>query len=169
MMLGQHTEARETLQQGMQASAEDAELLALVGLLNIQGGNTVSGIEQLEMAVNAAPDNASLRDELARAYITAGQAENAIQLLNSMLAAGGEQQQTEALLVYAHLREGQFDKAIDAVMGMLDKRPQDPAVLTLAGSVFASSGETQAARKYYNNALQQRAKYIPASMELARL
>jgi FimV-like protein len=106
----------------------------------------------LEKAVKAAPESADLKGELARAYITAGQTDDAIELLNTILGKGGEQQQTQALLISAYLRAGEYDRAIDTVMSMLAKQPDDPAALTLAGSVFASSGDNAEARNYYRKA-----------------
>ncbi len=169
MLLGQHSEAHEALQPGIEDGIKDAELQALVGLSYLQGGNVLSGIEGLEKAIHAEPDSVPLKDELAKAYILAGQAENAIRLLNDMLADGGDRQQTEALLIYAHLRTGQFDKAVEAVLDMLDKDPGNPAVMTLAGSVFAASDNKAEARKYFNKALQAIPDFVPATMALARL
>ena len=169
MKLGQHDEAQAALQPGLEASGDDAELLALVGLSQMQGGDTVSGIAGLEKAVKAAPESSSLKSELARAYISTGETENAIKELNEILAGGGDRRQAEALLISAHLKAGQHEKAIDVALGMLQESPEDPAVLSLAGSVFVASNDRPEARKYFNKALQVKPGYVPATMLLARL
>ncbi|MBK8163180.1 MAG: PEP-CTERM system TPR-repeat protein PrsT [Gammaproteobacteria bacterium] len=169
MLLGEQDQARATLQPALKESADDAELLALIGLSRLQGGQTASGIEGLEQAVKAAPDSAAIRGELAKAYISAGDTDRAIQQLNTLLAQGGNEQQTQTLLVLAHLRAGNVDKAINTVLGMLARFPEDPAVLTLVGNVFAASGDRPEARKYFNKTLKYKPGFVPATMSLARL
>ena len=51
MLMGQHEQAKSTLQPGLQGGENDAELLALVGLSHLQGGDITSGIADLEKAV----------------------------------------------------------------------------------------------------------------------
>ncbi len=170
LQLGQHDEAQAALQAGMESNAaNDAELMALVGLSQLQGGDTVSGIAGLERAVKSAPESLTLRSELARAYISAGETENAIRELNTILAGSGDKKQAETLLISAHIKAGHYDKAIDTVLSMLQKSPDDPAVLSLAGNVFAVSNNRAEARKYFNKALQIMPSYAPATMLLARL
>jgi putative PEP-CTERM system TPR-repeat lipoprotein len=169
LILEQHDEAQAILQPGLRESTDDAELLALVGLSRLQGGNTASGIEGLEKAVKLAPDSATLRGVLAKAYLSSGDTDNAIKELNTILAEDGGQEQTETLLVLAHLRAGSTDQAIDAVLKMLARKPQDPAVLALVGIVFVVSEDRVEARKYFNKALQIQPGFVPATVSLARL
>ncbi|MCK4705527.1 MAG: PEP-CTERM system TPR-repeat protein PrsT [Gammaproteobacteria bacterium] len=167
--LGQHDEAQAALQPDLEDNVEDAELLALVSLSQLQAGNIASGIEGLEKAVKAAPESSTLKSELARAYISAGETENAIKELNTILAEGGDKKQAEALLISAHIKAEQYDKAIVVVLDMLQENPDDPAVLSLAGNVFVASNDRSEARNYFNKALQIKPDYVPATMLLARL
>jgi putative PEP-CTERM system TPR-repeat lipoprotein len=149
--LGQHEEAQAALKPGLEEGGEDAELLALVGLSQLQSGDMASGIEGLEKAVKTAPESMALRRNLARAYISAGETESAIKELNAIL------------------RAEQYDQAINVVLDMFQKSPEDPAVLSLAGNVFAASNDRLEARKYFNRALHIKPDYVPATMLLARL
>ena len=169
LILEQHDEAQAILQPGLKESADDAELLTLVGLSRLQGGNTASGIEGLEKAIKLAPDSAAIRGALAKAYLSSGDTDHAIQELNTILAEGGDQEQTETLLILAHLRAGSTDQAIDTVLKMLARKPQDPAVLALVGIVFVVSEDRVEARKYFNRALQIQPGFVPATVSLARL
>ncbi|MCK5923913.1 MAG: tetratricopeptide repeat protein, partial [Methylococcales bacterium] len=54
-------------------------------------------------------------------------------------------------------------------MEMLTINPKDPAILTLAGNVFAASDDKPEARKYFSRALQLKPGYVPATMSLTRL
>ena len=170
MLLGQQDEAQVTLQKALrEEGTEDAELLALMGLSQLQGGDIASGIEGLEHALKVDPERATLRRELAKAYISTGETEDAIQQLKIILAEGRGEKQTEALLVIAHLRAENFDQAINAALELLTMNPNDPAVLTLTGNVFAASDNKPEARKYFRKALQLKPGYVPATMSLARL
>ena len=59
--------------------------------------------------------------------------------------------------------------AIRAALDMLARRPDDPAVLTLVGTVFADSGDRPEARNYFSKALQLSPGHVQATMSLARL
>jgi putative PEP-CTERM system TPR-repeat lipoprotein len=169
MLLGRAEEAREVLQTALVDESADAELLALAGLSELRRGEKLAGITGLEKALKASPGNVSIRSELARAYIEAGDTGLAINELKSMLAEGGEQQQTETLLVLAHLRAGEFDHAISRVLEMLSGRPNDAALQTLAGVVFATSGDRAEARKYLARALQLESGLPAATLALAHI
>ena len=169
ILLGQHEEAQTTLRPGLQESDNDAELLALVGLSQIQAGDLTSGITDLEKAVVAAPDSNALRGELAKAYISAGETENAIKQLNKIMAEGGNKNQAEVLKVSAYLRAKQYDQAINVALDILQRSPQDAAVMSLVGNVFAASGDRTEARKYFNQALTIEPENSQATMLLAAL
>ena len=169
ILLGQNEDAQAVLLSGMKESDDDAELLALVGLSQIKGGDIASGIMGLEKAVGAAPESKALRGELAKAYISAGETENAINQLNKILAEGGDRNQAEILKVTAYLQSEQYDKAINVALDILSRSPQDVAVLSMVGNVFASSGDNAEARKYFDKALEIEPGNWLATMLLAAL
>jgi len=169
MKLGRLEEARATFKKGLQDSGDDAELLALVGLAQLQGGDTSAGIEGLENAVKASPESAPLRNELVKAYISAGEIDNAIEQLDAMMAEGGDVDRTTTLLILAHLKGGHFDKAISLALEMLSRKPDDPDVLTLVGTVFAATDDRAEARKYFNKVLKLKPGDVLATLSLARI
>jgi len=169
ILLGQQKEAQATLQTGLQVSDDDAELLALLGLSQLKGGDIESGITDLEKAVVAAPDSKALRRTLAKAYLSAGETEKAINELNKIVAEGGNRIEAEVMIVTAYLREKQYDKAINVVLEIHERWPQDTTVMSLVGNVFAASGDTAEARKYFNKALKIEPENFQVIMLLARL
>jgi len=169
IILGQHDNARLVLQPATNETVADAELLALVGISELRRGNTAAGITGLEKAVAANPENIAIRRELASIYIKAGETGLAIQELNVILEKGGQLKRTEVLLVYAHLSAGEFDAAINITLDLLAGYPDDPVIMTLTGNVFAASGDTQEARKYFERALQVEPGFPPATLSLARI
>jgi len=169
ILLGQHGEAKKTLRSGLQGNENDAELLALVGLSQLQAGEIISGIADLEKAVLVAPDSNILRGELAKAYISAGDTKKAINQLNKILAEGGDKNHAEALMVSAYIRAKDYNKAIDVVLDILKRSPNDVAVMSLVGNVFAASGDRVEARKYFDQALEIEPENVQATMLLASL
>lgn len=169
LQLGQPENARTALQEAGDDGAGDAELLALIGMSELQGGNVAAGVSTLEGAVKTAPQDTALRSELARAYLAAGESNRAIEELEALLEQDSSQDQSRALLIVARLRAGQNAQAIDLMLEMLARNPDDPVLLTMAGSVFAVSGDRKEARKYFSAALKARPHYVPATMSLARI
>lgn len=169
ILLGRAREARSLLGKAQPDATGDAELLALVGLSDLARGERNAGIASLEQALKLDSANLPIRTELARAYIEAGDSAQAISELKSVMAAGGEWQQTGMLLVLAHLRAGEFNQAIKQVLEMLHGHEQDPALQTLAGNVFAASGDHAEARRYLAQALQLKPDLPPAILTLANI
>lgn len=169
ILLGRNEDAGRILQDALVRETNDAELLALAAMSDLYLGRTAAGIAGLEQAVKVDPESAVLRNELAKAYIEAGESGLAINELRGLLARGGRQQQTEALLVLAHLRAGEHSEAINLVLDMVSRSPADAAVLTLAGNVFAASGDLQEARSYLEGVAGREAEFLPAILSLARI
>jgi len=167
MLLGQTDNAIEVMEQG--TSADDAELLALVGLSELQRGNLEAGIVGLKNALAEAPDSVALRKELVLAYLSTGESSLAIQELQYLVKKDDTELHTESLLITAFLQAGEFERAIELSLELLSRNPQNPAITSLVGTVFAASGDKQEARKYFNRALSIRQDFFPATIALARV
>jgi putative PEP-CTERM system TPR-repeat lipoprotein len=168
ILLGEHDEAQATLQPVLKQGGDDAELLALVGLSDLARGRDAEGIAGLEKAVGAAPGNTAIRGELARAYITAGETERAIQELQVIQKQEGRQVQTETLMAIAYLRDGKFPQAVSIALELLSAHPDDPATITLAGNIFAASGDRRQAEQYFRQALEISPNFLAAALALGR-
>lgn len=169
MLLDQHSDAQLTLTPGLKGRENDAELLTLVSLSQLQTGDVATGIDGLKKALQVAPEDKALKNELAKAYISAGETEKAIKQLNATIAEGGNKNQAEALIISAYLRSKQYDEAINTALNILSRSPKDVAVLSLVGNVFAASGDRAEARKYFNKALEIEPNNSLATMLLAAL
>ncbi|MGB5715689.1 MAG: XrtA/PEP-CTERM system TPR-repeat protein PrsT [Gammaproteobacteria bacterium] len=167
MQLNQPGQARQALQPAMADDTDDAELLTLVGLSELRSGDAVAGIAGLRQALAADASKVSLRKELASIYMTTGETGLAIQELQALIDHGGNEQ--EALLIIGSLRNGEFEWAISSSLDLLASNPQDPVIISLAGNVFAASGDYQEARRYLEQALSVRRDFFPATLALARI
>ena len=83
------------------------------------------------------------------------------------MGRGGNEQTT--LMIIGSLRSGEFEWAISSSLDLLASNPQDPAVISLVGNVFAASGDYQEARRYLEQALSVKPGFFPATMALARI
>jgi len=109
----------------------------------------------------------SVRKELAGIYMTTGETSLAIAELQELIDLGGDEQ--IALIIIGNLRNGEFDRAINSSLDLLSANPRNPVYISLAGNVFAASGDYLEARRYFEQALSVRPGFSPASMGLARL
>lgn len=166
ILLGEHDQAQATLQPALKQGGDDAGLLALVGLSDLARGRDAEGIAGLEKAVGAAPGNAAIRGELARAYISAGEEERAIQELQIIQKQEGRQVQTEILMAIAYLRDGKSPQAVSIALELLSEHPDDPAAITLAGNIFAASGDRRQAEQYFRQALEISPNFLAAALAL---
>jgi len=167
MRLNQPDEARQVLQSITGDETNDAELLMLVGLSELRGGDSAAGIAGLERALAADASKVTLRKELASIYMTTGETGLAIQELQKLMDKGGDEQQ--ALMIIGSLRSGEFEWAISSALDLLASNPQDPVIISLVGNVFAASGDYQEARRYLEQALSVMPDFFPATMALARI
>ena len=167
MALGQHEKASASLKSELQNNDSDAELAALVGLNEIQGGSIDAGILQLQKAIELSPNNKALQHELAKAYVTSGNEGKAIQKLETLYADDNENAETEFLLIIAYLRNQDHQKAIDIASEKLQRTPNDPIVLTLMGNIHAAAGNNKKAKNYFTSALKQDKEFAAAKLSLA--
>jgi putative PEP-CTERM system TPR-repeat lipoprotein len=168
ILLGEHEQAQATLQPALIQGGDDAELLALVGLSDLRQDRNAEGIASLVKAVGAAPGNTAIRSELARAYINADETERAIQELQLIQKQEGRQVKTETLMAVAYLRDGKFPQAVSIALELISEHPDDPAIITLAGDIFAASGDRRQAEQYFRQALEISPNFLSAALALGR-
>jgi putative PEP-CTERM system TPR-repeat lipoprotein len=167
MKLDQPGEARRALEPAMSDSTDDSELLVLVSLSALRSGDSAAGLAGLERALVMDSNKVTLRKELASIYMTTGETSLAIAELQELIDLGGDEQM--ALIIIGNLRNGEFDRAINSSLDLLSANPRNPVYISLAGNVFAASGDYLEARRYFQQALSVRPDFYPASMGLARL
>lgn len=145
---------------------DDSQLLAMISRAAILEGNPEKGIDYLKKAVQHQPDDSTLREELARIYISQGLFEQAIDELEAISVSASKNK--DVLLILSYIKNGEFKKAQDYAQA-LTKNSNDPAVYTIAGSVYLMTDERGLAREFYNRAHKLDQSYIPAQLSLARL
>jgi len=170
MALGQYQDARESFNAVLMETGNDAELIALLGLSEVGGGDPESGIRELEKALSIRPDNDDLKLRLSRIYIINGRSSDAVKLLEEVLANKGDQDFTiRSTKVLAHLGVGDFDQATSVTRQMLDESGENARLLNLMASVKLAAGDEPAAREYFNKALAAEEGNLVSLANLARM
>ncbi|NOY71766.1 MAG: PEP-CTERM system TPR-repeat protein PrsT [Gammaproteobacteria bacterium] len=168
MALGLPKEAEAVLKSDV-SDVLDPEVIALIGLSELQGGDKDKGIESLKRARQAAPDSATLRVTLARAYISNGQTKAAIRELDPLTDHPEFGKGAEMLQVLAYLWAGDIDKAATLATALKEKRPEDAAVSAMLARVYQARDDVKNSRRYLQEAIALKPDYATAIMALAQL
>ena len=163
MKLGQYKDAENRLKFVISRTGENAELLSLMGISAIRGGDRQAGLKTLEKAAASAPDNARIQNELARAYLATGDMSKAVALLESVLnkADSSEKQvQSQLILLQAYQRSGEFNKAIELTKDLAAQSPDSPLPHHLEGIAHEGKENYVAARNSYRKALSIKPDFI---------
>lgn len=150
-------------------SAKDVQLLTLLGSAHMQTGKFTEGTEYFNRASEAAPDVASIRMQQALGSLAQGQADNAVGQLESAIDLDPNARQASILLALVKLRQRDFDGAMEAAENLRKQMPDNPLVENLIGAAYLGKGEKQKARETFEAALEKRADFHPARMNLAQL
>lgn len=147
----------------------DPEVIALIGLSELQGGDNNKGIESLKKARQAAPESVNLKITLARAYISNGQTNAAIRELDTLMDHPEFGKSAEMLQVLAHLRAADIDKAAILATALKEKRPEDAAISAMLARVYQARNDVENSRRYLQEAIALKPDYASAIMALAQL
>jgi putative PEP-CTERM system TPR-repeat lipoprotein len=155
---------------GDAAAAGDAEYLALLGSALLASGDTARGVDHLQQAARLAPDAAGIHSQLAIGQHiqgalegTASDVESAVQPDQQELA------QADLLLVMTYLKRQQYDQALEAADDMAERLPDSPLPQNLIGAAQLGRGDLAAARQAFETAIDRRADFLPARLNLAEL
>lgn len=161
--------ALETLESAGKKDEEDGELLALMGAAHLKSGDSDAGIQYLERAMEARPDDQALQSELVTSYIRAGKVDKAIKLLESGSADGEGSDKRELLIILAYIKGKNNEEALKRAQVLLEKKPDDPVVNNLVGSIMAAMGDDEQALVLFNKAVDLNPEYDAAVMNIGRL
>ena len=166
--LGQPDEARTILRYN-ESGAMDPEVIALIGLSELQGGDIKQGIDSLEQSVQSSPDDPTLRFSLIRAYIANGQSNKAIKELDKLQDHPEVSHIAAQMRILAYVYDKNFTKAIELANALSEKREGDEKILGMLASIYLAKNDFEKGREYLTKAIAANGSYVPAIMELGRL
>ena len=133
--LGRRDEAREVLEAGLAAHADNSEIQARLGCLYLDADEPLKAIELLGHVRRARPRDPQVLTYFAGALLRVGRAEEAeAQLARAMLVGGGAD--TRLVLAMVKLRRGQFDDA-DRLAAQIEGSETAPILVWTARALRA--------------------------------
>lgn len=169
IILNQPDMAKATLQDATAVDPDDPGVLTLLSQIEFNKGDLNAGILSLSKAIKSSPESAELHKQLAKAYITAGDLDNALGEIKIFHNMSNDIDETQKLGIAAYLKMGEVDKAIGLASKMLARKPKDPDIIALNGSLYAANNDNKQARSFFNQALELKIKLPSATIGLARL
>jgi len=165
----QPTKALDAVKPLLQGDGENnADVLALAGEVYMQNGNTTEAERVFAKAAALDPKDSNKRTSLALTHISTGESERGFKELEEAAAADAGIR-ADLALIAAHTRQRKWDAALKAIDDLEKKQPDKPLPHNLRGAVYAGKGETAAARKSFERALQLEPADFAAAASLARL
>lgn len=169
IFLNQPEQARTTLQPVLSLNPDDAGTLTLLSQIEFSTDNMNAGILALRKAIKSSPDNTALHKQLVKVYIAMGKTDQALIELETFQNLSKDTEETQKLAISAYMKAGEVNKAISIAKKMLIKKPQDPEILSLNGTLQSANDNNQQARLYFNQALQLQVDLPSATIGLARI
>lgn len=151
----------------VEQTAQDAQLLALVGSAYIAKGDFQQATDYFEQAAALQPDS-GIRTQLAISHIASGDTDKGVSELRSVVELDPEFARADYLLALIYLRQGKFDEAL-ATAERLAEGPSAPIALNLMGAAYEGKGMPDKARGEYQRALSINSDYQTPALNVARL
>ncbi len=116
--------------------------LRLLGLVRIQEGNLLEGVQHLRQALTKAPHDADTLGWLVACLGSAGLTEEAWPLVRRLLSIDPLTPLYQALPGILHMMDGEFDEAVPVLEAARGMDPDNPALGFVLGQALTMAGET---------------------------
>jgi putative PEP-CTERM system TPR-repeat lipoprotein len=160
--------ASEVLSPVLASASGDAQLYTLAGRAKVLTGEREEGEALFERGLVEGQDDPKARLEIAGSYLSAGDTKRALEILATVPDdAGGQVKRQMQFLAMATGK----DKAVAKleVEQLIERNPKDVQLLNLAAGWLAAQGDTDAARRYLQQALAADSKDARTYVNLGRL
>lgn len=161
--------AVEALNAGIKLAPTDADMLAMLGAAATMKGNFSEGRAYLKKASDARPQDTSLRMRLAESYLAEGNEKQALEELDTLGDSADGALRAKMLVALSRIKNKDVDGALAIGKELASLHTKDPAPQNLLGGIYLMKQDTQTARKHFGQALQLKADFVPAMLNLARL
>ena len=169
LQLGQNEKVVGLLEAARAQAPNDSQLLALLGTAYLRNGQNDEGVKALEQAAEIDPEAAGVRTQLALGHLVSGETSQAVKELETAVDLGKNVFQAEAMLTLVYLRKQDFEQALKQAKAFAKRSPDSPLPLNLAGAAYLGLGETEEARKAFEQAVAKDPGFAPARINLGRL
>lgn len=148
---------------------QNAQLLAMLGEINVKKGQYNKASEYFEKAAKLLPQNPGVQTALGISQLATGKSESGIRHLEAASVLDPSQYRADILLVQYYLNRKEFDHALTAAAKLQVKQPKNPLSYNLIGGAYLGKKDPANARQSFEKALKVDPVFIPAALNLARL
>jgi putative PEP-CTERM system TPR-repeat lipoprotein len=167
---GNRTEAAlALLEPALQLAPDDVGLLSLIADVYMHQGRHLKASEVVARAVRFRPDDLGLRARQAVIAFALGRRAEAIEQLELVFSSDPELATAGASLVNLLMRVRQYDRAVEVAQELVVRQAENATYLNLLGAAHFSSGDLDAARDAFREALGIDGRFPPARLNLAKL
>lgn len=163
---GDFRQVRELTQRLLRGSLDDARVLYLAGMAELQLGALVQAESLLANALLAMPDAVEPRRELAGLYVRRARPTAALETLKPLLSAGTQDSGAWRYAGQAHALAGDFARADEAFAQAARLQPGDARVRVAAGKSLIARGQGEAGLRMLREAAAADSIGIEADLEL---
>ncbi|MCP5235154.1 MAG: PEP-CTERM system TPR-repeat protein PrsT [Zoogloeaceae bacterium] len=147
----------------------DGGLLQLAGQAYLAQGDFDKSAEYFSRALEGKPEDTSARIRLGVSRIGLGESEQGMADLAEAARLDEQGIRADIALSMARLKQGKIDQSLEAIAGIERKQPDNPLGPNLRGGALLARGDTDGARKAFEQSLEKDSAYLPAAVNLARL
>ena len=147
----------------------DRGLLQLAGQAHLARGDFDKSAEYFARALEDRPEDTAARIRLGVSRLGLGDSEQGMADLAEAARLDEQGIRADIALSMARLKQGRIDQSLEAVAGIERKQPDNPLGPNLRGGALLAKGDTDGARKAFDQALEKDPGYLPAAINLARL
>ena len=161
--------ALELLEPMLLQKEVDSGLMQLAGQAYLARGDFEKSADYFARALEEKPDDTTARMRLGVSRLGLGDAEQGMADLTEAARLDEHGIRADVALSMARLKQGRIDQSLEAIDSIERKQPDNPLGANLRGGALLARGDTDGARKAFEQALAKQADYLPAAVNLARL
>ena len=158
----------DTLGAALVASSNDVAAVSLLSAAYLRNGQTELGTQLLEKTLQTGHDAAGLRTDLAIGYIELGEQDKGIKELDAIYKKTPNQR-VGAMLALMYHKQGESKKALTIAKKLVKNEPNNLGMLHLLGTIQASLGQLDDAKKEFNKMATLQGGKVPSELNLAKI
>jgi len=163
------TRAIDLLEVGQRYAPKDPQLLALLASAYMAVGKNQMAARFLEQALETGSGSPEVNATLGFNLMQTGQQDLGIQYLQKAFDKDPSRGNLGTSLAVLHIRRGDPKKALSVAERLLQRQPNNAAVLNLSGVAKAALGDNSGARLDYDKAIRSDPGLSAARLNLAKL
>ena len=168
LQLNRPEKAAQILQQRLELTPNDADLLTLYSLVQLTGGDYDAALETLNKAIAIEPTKEKVRLSFSQYLNSKGRPEEALLQLEMVFKRFNEDPEIQARYLRQLLALRKTDNAWAEAQALIKYYPNNAETHALGGTIALKLKQYKESRQYFNRALELQADLASAKLGLAQ-